>query len=268
MTISGVNGVSTQAGQLGINQAVDSYSRNIQNQIAAAQKKLQELSSNEELSLEDKMKKRQEIQQEITNLNQQLRQHQMEQRREANNTAQKHGNSMNDMLGGNRQVQTKAGRNGARMQSMSRATMSAIISADVSMGQVQVQSQVRSSLEGRAGVLESEIKQEAGGKSREAKEAELSEIEDKVNDVTAAQMSTLSDINEKLEQAAKEDGSTKPAEERKTNGESTKADGIGTDASEEVTGSTAAAETAAGDEGTPEGAAGASADYTHVDIKL
>ena len=59
----------------------DSYTKNIQRQIADAQQKLQDLSSNEELSLEDKMKKRQEIQQEITNLNQQLRQHQMEQRR-------------------------------------------------------------------------------------------------------------------------------------------------------------------------------------------
>ena len=41
-------------------QANDSVSKNIQNQIANAQQKLQDLSSNEELSLEDKMKKRQE----------------------------------------------------------------------------------------------------------------------------------------------------------------------------------------------------------------
>ena len=36
-------------------------SRNIQNQIANAQKQLQELSSNEEMTLEEKMKKRQEF---------------------------------------------------------------------------------------------------------------------------------------------------------------------------------------------------------------
>ena len=35
----------------------DSYTKNIQRQIADAQQKLQDLSSNEELSLEDKMKK-------------------------------------------------------------------------------------------------------------------------------------------------------------------------------------------------------------------
>ena len=60
----------------GIGQGADSYSKNIQNQIADAQKALQELSSNENLTMEEKRQKRQEIQQEIADLNQQLRQHQ------------------------------------------------------------------------------------------------------------------------------------------------------------------------------------------------
>ena len=64
----------------GIGQGADSYSKNIQNQIADAQKALQELSSNENLTMEEKRQKRQEIQQEIADLNQQLRQHQIEQR--------------------------------------------------------------------------------------------------------------------------------------------------------------------------------------------
>ena len=83
MTVNGISGANNgmQAGSSGRITQMDSVSKNIQNQIANAQKKLQELSSNEELSIEDKMKKRQEIQQEINNLNQQLRQHQMEQRK-------------------------------------------------------------------------------------------------------------------------------------------------------------------------------------------
>ena len=79
MKINGFNGTNTQTGAMGMAQANDSVSKNIQNQIANAQQKLQNLSSNEEMSLEDKMKKRQEIQQEINNLNQQLRQHLIEQ---------------------------------------------------------------------------------------------------------------------------------------------------------------------------------------------
>lgn len=74
MRINGFNGMNTQTGTLGMSQANDAVSKNIQNQIANAQQKLQDLSSNEEMSLEDKQKKRQEIQQEIANLNQQLRQ--------------------------------------------------------------------------------------------------------------------------------------------------------------------------------------------------
>ena len=52
MKINSINGVNTQMGQMGMNQATDSYSRNIQNQIANAQKQLQELSSDEKMTLE------------------------------------------------------------------------------------------------------------------------------------------------------------------------------------------------------------------------
>ena len=78
MEINSINGINTQMRQMGMNQATDSYSRNIQNQIAGAQKQLQELSSNGDMTLEEKMKKRQEIQQQISDLNMQLRQHQMD----------------------------------------------------------------------------------------------------------------------------------------------------------------------------------------------
>lgn len=44
MKINSTIGANTQ---MGMNQATDSYSRNIQNQIANAQKQLQELSSND-----------------------------------------------------------------------------------------------------------------------------------------------------------------------------------------------------------------------------
>lgn len=110
MTINGINGVNTQVGQMGMNQVTDSYSRNIQKQIADAQKQLQELSSNEDMTLEEKMKKRQEIQQQISDLNMQLRQHQMEQRREKQ---QAKGSSMDDMLGGTRNAENaRAGSKG------------------------------------------------------------------------------------------------------------------------------------------------------------
>ena len=174
----------------------DSYTKNIQRQIADAQQKLQDLSSNEELSLEDKMKKRQEIQQEITNLNQQLRQHQMEQRREQQ--SQK-SSSMDDMIAGTKHTSAKKG------TGLSQASMQAIISADTSMKQANVQGRFSAGLKGRAEVLESEIRQDAGKGNTEKKEQELADIQGKVQSATAQQMSMVARANQEVEEAAKVD---------------------------------------------------------------
>ena len=156
MTINSINGANTQIKQMGTSQATDSYSQNIHNQIANAQKQLQELSSNEDMTLEEKMKKRQEIQQQISDLNMQLRQHQMEQRRAAMGGSEKQqakDSSMDDMPGG-----TKSGKTGSGSNGLSQASMTAMISAGISMKQAKAQGSVAVKMEGRAGVLESEIK--------------------------------------------------------------------------------------------------------------
>ena len=54
MRINGLNGVNTQTGGMNMMQTNDSVSKNIQNQIANAQKQLQEISSNKEMSIEEK----------------------------------------------------------------------------------------------------------------------------------------------------------------------------------------------------------------------
>lgn len=197
MKINGFNGTNTQTGAMGMAQANDSVSKNIQNQIANAQQKLQDLSSNEELSLEDKMKKRQEIQQEITNLNQQLRQHQIEQRKEQ----QSKKTSMDDMVAGKKNTSAKKG------TGLSQAGMRAMISADSSMKQAKVQGSMATQMEGRAGVIASEIKQDAGKGNTEKKE-ELADLQAKAQSATASQMSSLSDANKSMEEAVKADNST------------------------------------------------------------
>lgn len=200
MKVGSMNGVlfqgagGVQAGNVSMQN--DSVSKNIQNQIANAQKQLQEISANQEMTLEEKMKKRQEIQQEITNLNQQLRQRQIEQRKER----QSKGSSAEDLLGG-KQSTGKAGNKG---NGLSQASMQAMISADSSMKQAQVQGNVATRMEGRAGVLKAEIKQDAGGNT-EAKEAELAEAEQKAMSAAASQMNTLADANRTMEEAAKAD---------------------------------------------------------------
>ena len=98
MTVNGVGNATDckRSDSIGGNMQMDSISRNLKNQIANAQKKLQKLSSNQELSLEEKMKKRQEIQQEISSLTQQLRQHQIELRKQQQN---KSSNSVDELTG-------------------------------------------------------------------------------------------------------------------------------------------------------------------------
>ncbi len=212
MTINGINGTNTQAGQMGMNQATDSYSRNIQNQIANAQKQLQKLSSNEDMTLEEKMKKRQEIQQQISDLNMQLRQHQAEQRRAAMSGSEKQqakSSSMDDMFGG-----TRSGKAGNEGGGLSQASMTAIISADSSMKRAKAQGSVATKMEGRAGVLESEIKlDQIRGNDTQKKEEELAEVEQKAQEAASSQLSTLADAGRTMEEAAKADGRTQKADD-------------------------------------------------------
>lgn len=197
---------------IGINRQMgkDSVSKNIQNQIANAQQELQELSSNKELSIEEKMNRRQEIQQQITDLSNQLRMHQIEMRREQQ---QSKSSSMDDMLGSTRTVSNKA----KQGVGLSQASMQAIFSADSAITQVQSSGRVVTKMEGRAGVLETEIKLDsARGNNVEAKQEELAEVQQKASQAQDSQMNVLANANKELEEAVKSDQQTKNAEDKTT----------------------------------------------------
>lgn len=212
MKINGLNGVNLQSSGTGMMQSNDSVSKNLQNQIANAQKELQELSANKEMSIEEKMKKRQEIQQQINALNQQLRQHQIEQRKEKQ---QKKDSTMNDMLGENKKASFNPGKQNA---GLSQASMKALISADSAMAQAKVQGNVATKMNGRAGVLDAEIKLDmARGNDVEAKKEELAEVQQKAISAETAQLNTLSDANTELEEAAKTEQQTGKTEEKDKN---------------------------------------------------
>ncbi len=172
MTINGINGANTQTAQMGMNPAMDSYSKNLQNQIANAQKQLQELSANEKMPMEEKMKKRQELQQQKSS-------------------------SMDD-----RSDETNA-KTGSQDAGLSQASMTAMISADASIKQAKVQGSVATKMEGRAGVLESEIKlDEARGGNAAKKKEELADVKQTAQQATASQMETLVDANKSIEEAS------------------------------------------------------------------
>ena len=207
MTINGISGANTQTAKMGMNQATDSYGKNIQSQIANAQKRLQELSANEGMTLEEKMKKRQEIQQQISDLNMQLRQHQIEQRKERQ---QAKGSSMDEMPGG---TNAKAG---SKSAGLCQASMTAMISADASIKQSKVQGSVAVKMEDRAGVLESEIKLETGNDVIVAKKKEeLADVTQQAQAATASQMNTLAEANQAVEEAAAAERTERKASDAK-----------------------------------------------------
>lgn len=75
MSVGGINAAGGMSvGQMK-SQSTDAVSKSIQNKITTVQQKMQQLSSKEDLPVEEKMKKRQELQQELSSLNTQLRQH-------------------------------------------------------------------------------------------------------------------------------------------------------------------------------------------------
>ena len=197
MTIGNGNGAANnvQSVRANTNMQSDSVSKGIQDQIANAQKQLQELGANKDMTPEEKMKKRQEIQQEINNLNQQLRQHQIEKRKEqqAKNTPEQKESS-------NNQKENTPEQN----TGFSTASMQAMISADSAMKQAKVQGSTARQMEGRAGVLKIEIKLDGSrGGDTASKEAELAEVEQKAENATNAQLNTLAEANQTMTEAAK-----------------------------------------------------------------
>lgn len=89
-----------------------------------------------------------------------------------------------------------------------------MISADSSMKQAKVQGSMATQMEGRAGVLESEIKQDAG-KAIPKERRRTGRFAGKAQSATASQMSSLSDANKSMEEAAKADNRTDAAETKK-----------------------------------------------------
>ena len=72
------------------NTVMDSESKNLQNQLISEQRRLKQLSSDSEMGAEEKATKRQEIQQQIAELNRKLRMERMEQKEEENVRTEKY----------------------------------------------------------------------------------------------------------------------------------------------------------------------------------
>lgn len=202
MRVNGTNSAGViQAGMPGLGQQMDSVSKNLQRQIEMAQKQLQELSANKDMSAEEKMKKRQELQKQINELSNQLRQHQMQQKQEAMREAKKNrSNEAAEELSGGGKENGKGTNTG-----LSQSGMTAILSAETAMSQARVQGGVAAKMEGKVRVLKSEIRQdEALNGDTTKKREELAAVEQTALDASAGQMHTLKEANDVWQEVSKE----------------------------------------------------------------
>lgn len=208
MKISGTNSVNAAAGAIGMDAGIgaqaDPMVRDLQRQIEDLKNRMKELSSNPELTAEMKAKKRQEIQKQISDLEVQLRQRQIEVKREDAMKKRQENYSMDEMLGTKQQVK----KSGKQSEGLSTGSMEAMISADASVKQADVHGSVARTMEGKAGVLEAEIKQDSAmGCKPEGKEEALAEVQAKADEAASAQMGALAQANETAKKAAEADKS-------------------------------------------------------------
>lgn len=207
MKVNGTGTTNMQAGMFSPAGAGDTVSKSLQSQIASAQKQLQELSSDDRMSLEEKMKKRQELQKQVADLNNQLRQHQVEERKKKQQEKEQKKTGTDT-----RQKQGTAQSTGC---GLSGETMQAMIGADVSVKQARIQSSTAGKLEGKARVLETEAKNSSEVVA-ERKQEEAGDLQAKVQTAVQAQMDTLAEAKDNLAKAADRD---KAGTENKTDKE-------------------------------------------------
>lgn len=205
MKVNGTSGVNISASAIGMDAGVgeqaDPMVRDLQRQIEDLQNRMKELSSDPKLTAEMKSKKRQELQKQISDLEVQLRQRQMEVKREEVMKRQENY-SMDEMLGTKQQTK-KSGKQNA---GLSAGSMEAMISADASVKQADVNGSVARKMEGRTGVLEAEIKQDSAmSAAPSGKEEALAEAQAKANEATSAQMGALAQANQAAEKANETD---------------------------------------------------------------
>jgi len=214
MNINGIGGAGASQNTAGMTAGksgqMDAESKNLQQQIEKLQNDLKEVSSNQEMPADTKMKKRQEIQKQISELQIQLRQHQIDVKREEREK-KKEKSSFDDLMG----TKKPESQNNNPGSSMSTGSMTAMISADVSVKQATAQGSTAQKMEGRANVLESEIALDSSrGGSTELKEAELADAREAAQKATSDQLSSLAQAGEELKNASEKDKTADRTEDK------------------------------------------------------
>ena len=185
------------------NAAMDTVSKNLQSKILDAQKQRQELSANHEITAEEKISQRQKIQQEISDLKRQLRQHEMEQKQEQQKddlAAQEKDEQKKALTKEQQQASSTDDRDKnadtAKTEDKSRnrlkQTAKGVVSTQAFEEQSRIENSATAKREGRVRLLESEIRQDnARGSDTKQKKAQLNSIRQKEKIMDTARQSIM-----------------------------------------------------------------------------
>lgn len=193
MRISGIGG-GQDARTIAMPKTSDSNPEldNLQKQIDEKRKQMQELGKDESLPPEQKQKKRQSLEQEIAELEAQKNQAEMAAKQKERQEAEAKQVRHNDEA----YSRSKDGDTAL----ISARGMKAMITAGQAIEMADVTNGVKKSMEGEAGVLESEIKlDQASGADTTRKEQRLHEIEEKTSDLNRQSIADLDEANEELQ---------------------------------------------------------------------
>lgn len=178
----------------------------LQKQIETKQKELEALSENKEMDPKEKLKKKQEIEAELSELNTQLQQKRSDrlQGKEREEAAPEHG-----------------GAKAPRRDGFSGTDMNALLSADASMKQASVQDAAAGKLIGKANVLRIEAKLDgARGASAEEKLKQAAELESRAGRLKNESAEKLGKALEETEKTG-EDEEASESEKTEETGEKT-----------------------------------------------
>lgn len=198
MQITGVQQNTASYQQVNKQQGDDPVIKNAQSQIEELRKQLQQLAENKDMDPKTKTEKKQQIQQQISDLTAKIRQRQNEMRREKQASSKARADAPREEAK-NESAAVSGG--------FSKNAAGALISASNALDNADALSGLNAKLSGRARELSAEIETDLKkGADVTAKQAELDKVNKGVKNTASAAADVLSEAGETLENAAdKED---------------------------------------------------------------
>lgn len=205
MSISGVSASKNVSAERMVKQEpVDAISKSIENEISDVQRQRQQVSK-QDLSADEKMKKRRELQQEISRLNNQLRQRQAEARREQNKEkVARERDAENVKADDEKKAQNAASQKDetreketesktVEMQDAKREKLNAqtVVLAETAVSQSRLQSRVVSGIRNDIKILKGEIRQDkARGENVDDKKEQLDKNRNRLRRASSAEFTS------------------------------------------------------------------------------